>query len=244
MRSSTAKSLAASLKTSSGPFFPAERPAVTVDCVVFGYDGRRLQLLLIKRRDEPFAGLWALPGGFIRGDESLDAAALRELKEETGIAEVYLEQLYTFGEPGRDPRGRVVSVAYFALVKPSQHLLEASTDAVDAAWFPVDELPVLGFDHSLIVKVAIKRLQAKVRYAPIGFELLPREFALPELQAVYEAILGQPLDKRNFRKKILSMGILSPLAKQRKGAGRSAQLFEFDPSAYERYTRSGFSFEV
>lgn len=243
MRSSTAKSLAASLK-SSRLFFPAERPAVTVDCVVFGYDGERLQLLLIERRDAPFAGQWALSGGFVRDDESLEAAARRELKEETGIAEVYLEQLYTFGEPGRDPRGRVISVAYYALVKPNRYTLEASTDAVGAAWFPVGELPVLAFDHSLIVKTALKRLQAKVRYAPVGFELLPKEFALPELQAVYEAILERPLDKRNFRKKILSMGILAPLEKQRKGVGRSAQLFEFDAVAYEQSARSGFTFEV
>lgn len=241
--SSSGKTMKSSGKTMKG-FFPADRPAVTVDCVVFGYDDERLKLLLIERRDEPFRGRWALPGGFVRGDESLEAAALRELREETGITEVYLEQLYTFGAPGRDPRGRVISIAYYALLRPSLHTLAASTDAVRAAWFRVAELPDLAFDHAAITRVALRRLQAKVRYEPIGFELLPSRFTLSELQTLYEALLERPLDKRNFRKKILAMGVLKPLTEQRKGVGRSARLFRFDSDAYEQLKRTGFVFEI
>jgi len=193
------------------------RPAVTVDAVVFGFDGAELQILLIERAMEPFAGSWAVPGGFVAMNESLEAAALRELQEETGITRVFLEQLYTFGEVQRDPRGRVISVAYYALVKPSEHPTTAATDARQAQWFPVCTLPHLAFDHERIVAVALSRLRGKVRYEPIGFELLPKKFTLSELQALYEAILGTPLDKRNFRKKILGMGLLIALPERRQG---------------------------
>ena len=192
------------------------RPALTVDCVVFGYDRGRLWVLLIERALEPFRGRRALPGGFVHLDETIDAAALRELEEETGVKRVYLEQLYTFGELDRDPRERVVTVAYFALVKLSDHAVRAATDASDAAWFPVDELPALAFDHATILGLALERLRGKVRYRPIGFELLPKKFTLTELQRLYEAILGRALDKRNFRKKVLAMGLLQELDEELK----------------------------
>ena len=188
------------------------RAALTVDCVVFGFDEGDLKLLLIQRDIEPFEGRWALPGGFVRVDESLEEAALRELQEETGVSEVYLEQLYTFGRPDRDPREHVVTVAYYALVKLSNHSVKAATDARNAAWFDVCDLPRLAFDHDDIIEVALQRLKAKVRYEPLGFELLPPKFTIPQLQKLYEAIFGTELDKRNFSRKMLSTKLLSKLA--------------------------------
>ncbi|HOF89986.1 MAG TPA: NUDIX hydrolase, partial [Armatimonadota bacterium] len=167
------------------------RPALTVDCVVFGYDAEALQVLLIQRDLEPFIGKWALPGGFVRVEETLDDAARRELREETGLADLYLEQLYTFGALARDPRERVVSVAYYALVELFSHPVRAATDARDAAWFPVADTPPLAFDHADILAVAHARLRGKVRYQPIGFELLPEKFTLTQLQRLYETILDQ-----------------------------------------------------
>lgn len=221
------------------------RPALTVDCVVFGLDEEDLKVLLIQRGLEPFAGRWALPGGFVRVDESLDAAARRELQEEAGVKDVFLEQLYTFGDPGRDPRERVVSVAYYALVRLSEHHVKAATDARNAAWFAVDDTPKLAFDHNRILKVAEDRLRGKVRYQPIGFELLPPKFTLRHLQHLYEAILDRPLDKRNFRKKILSMGILVDLDEiETDVAHRAARLYAFDKKRYDAMVRKGFNFEI
>ena len=221
------------------------RPAVTVDAAVFGFDGAELQILLVERALEPFAGQWAIPGGFVNMNESVEAAAVRELQEETGISRVFLEQLYTFGDVQRDPRGRVISVAYYALVKPSEHPTAAASDAREARWFPVSALPPLAFDHEKIVAVALERLRGKVRYEPIGFELLPPKFTLSELQALYEAILGSPLDKRNFRKKILGMELLVALQERRQGAQhRPAQLFRFDQKAYKQLRKKGFNFEL
>lgn len=221
------------------------RPAVTVDCVVFGLDSGTLKILLIKRTSPPFAGCWALPGGFVDADETLDAAARRELEEETGLRDVFLEQLYSFGDPGRDPRGHTVSVAYYALVRQDQHTPIAATDAEDAVWYPTNRLPKLAFDHDKIIKTAINRLQGKVRYQPIGFELLARKFTLTELQGVYEAILERPLDKRNFRKKILAMDLLIETREKQKGvAHRAPQLYRFDTAKYKKLTRRGFNFEL
>jgi len=221
------------------------RPSVTVDAVVFGFDSAELQILLIERAHEPFAGSWAIPGGFVDKNESLEAAALRELQEETGITRVFLEQLYTFGDVGRDPRGWVISVAYYALVKPSEHPAAAASDARQARWFAVSALPPLAFDHKEIVATALARLRAKVRYEPIGFELLPPKFTLSELQALYEAVLGTQLDKRNFRRKILGMKLLVALTERRQGGQhRPAQLFRFDQKAYKRLRKNGFNFEL
>lgn len=221
------------------------RAALTVDCVVFGFDEGELKVLLIQRGLEPFKGRWALPGGFVRVDETLDAAARRELVEETGLRNVFLEQLYTFGEVDRDPRERVVSVAYYALVKLSDHRAKAATDAASAEWFPVSKLPKVAFDHADILRTALGRLQGKVRYQPIGFELLPEKFTLSELQHLYEAALETELDKRNFRKKVLSFGLLVPLKETRMvGRHRPAQLFRFDQKRYEQLRKKGFNFEV
>src|SRR5438105_4136935 len=170
------------------------RAALTVDCVVFGFDEGDLKVLLVERGLEPFKGRWALPGGFVRVDETLDAAARRELQEEAGLTNVFLEQLYTFGAVDRDPRERVVSVAYYALVKLSDHRAKAATDAANAEWFPISKVPKLAFDHADILTTALARLKSKVRYQPIGFELLPPKFTLSELQHLYEALLATELD--------------------------------------------------
>jgi 8-oxo-dGTP diphosphatase len=218
------------------------RPALTVDCVIFGLDeSHQLKVLLIQRKNDPFAGRWALPGGFVDMDESLEAAALRELEEETGVRDVFIEQLFTFGAPERDPRGRVVSVAYYALVNLSEHPVEAASDARWVEWFPVQELPPLAFDHDKILQMATNRLRAKVRYQPIGFELLPEQFTLSQLQQLYETVLGvDELNKRNFRTRILKMGVLREVGKQENVAHRPARLYSFDKEAYEQLFRERY----
>lgn len=221
------------------------RPALTVDCVVFGFDEGELKVLLIQRDLEPFAGKWALPGGFVHVDETVDDAARRELREETGVTDVYLEQLYTFGELNRDPRERVVSVAYYALVALGRHTPKADTDARSAAWFCVADLPSLAFDHDQILAMAIQRLKGKVRYQPIGFELLGGKFTLSQLQHLYEAILERPLDKRNFRKKILGMDLLVETDEiEQDVSHRAARLYRFDEAKYRRWVKRGFNFEI
>jgi 8-oxo-dGTP diphosphatase len=221
------------------------RAALTVDGVVFGFDAGELKVLLIQRALEPFKGKWALPGGFVRVEETLDDAVRRELVEETGLTDIFLEQLYTFGTVKRDPRERVVSVAYYALVKLSDHHAKAATDAANAQWFPVSQLPKLAFDHGEIVALALARLQSKVHYQPIGFELLPPKFTLSDLQHLYEAILGTELDKRNFRKKVLGFELLVALNEtQMSGRHRPAQLFRFDADKYEKLKKRGFNFEL
>ena len=200
--------------------------SVAVDLVIFTVRDGSLQVLLIERGVPPFKGQWALPGGFMIDRESLEEAARRELEEETGLKDVYLEQLYTFGDADRDPRGRVVAVAYYALTPPAP--LRASTDAAKAAWHPVARPPRLAFDHARILRMGLERLRAKVGYSTVGFELLPKQFTLTELQALYEAILERPLDKRNFRKKLLSLGLLKSEGQKRAaGAHRPARLYSF-----------------
>lgn len=223
------------------------RPALAVDCVVFGLSREEvdLRVLLIERALPPFVGSWALPGGFVRIDETLDRAAERELTEEAGVRVTYLEQLYTFGALERDPRDRVVSVAYFALVNPVEHVPRADTDAARAEWFSTKKLPSLAFDHEQIVTVALERLRAKVRYRPIGFDLLPATFTLTQLQRMYECILGRSLDKRNFRKKVLSFDLLEATNEKETGvAHRAAQLYRFDRARYDRLVERGFDFEL
>jgi 8-oxo-dGTP diphosphatase len=223
------------------------RPSVTVDCVVFGLgDSYDLRVLLIERALDPYQGFWALPGGFVRLEEGLEAAARRELHEETGVRDVFIEQLYTFGALDRDPRGRVISVAYYALVNLSEHPVKASSDARHAEWFKIEELPELAFDHKEILKKAIERLRAKVLYKPIGFELLPEKFTLTDLQKLYETILGQKLNRRNFRSKILKMDLLEELEKQTNVAHRPALLYKFNKEKYEELSlREGeFIFEI
>ena len=229
-----------------------EYPAhyVTVDPVIFGSeftgDTCDLRVLLIERADrgQPFHGKWALPGGFVDPKESLDAAAARELEEETGVTGAFLEQLYTFGAPDRDARGRVITVAYFALVNRSACTVRAGSDAARAEWFDIRELPELAFDHQAILDKAIARLRGKVRYEPIGFNLLPETFTLAQLHALYEAILDRPIDYSNFRRAILRMGLLKEAGEEKDVAHRPAKLFRFDDKAYARFVRRGFNFEI
>lgn len=221
------------------------RPSVTVDCVVFGLGETELEVLLIERKLPPFAGCWALPGGFVHLDESLEQAARRELVEETGLDRVYLEQLYTFGAVDRDPRERVITVAYYALVKPSEYVTRAATDASDARWFPLRQLPRLAFDHQQIVDMASERLKSKLRYQPVGFELLPAKFTLSQLQFLYEVVLERTLDKRNFRKKILALGLLDELDEYgQRDVGRPARLYRFNQRRYRQLVKAGFHFEL
>ena len=209
-----------------------ERPSVTVDVVMMSVRQGDLQVLLIKRRSWPFEGMWAIPGGFVNMNESLETAAKRELWEETGVEDVYLEQLYTFGDPGRDPRTRVITVVYFALLDSERLQVRATDDAVDVGWFPVYQLPALAFDHARILQYALERLRGKLEYTTIAFSLLPEQFTLRELQRVYEIILHRRLDKRNFRKKVLSTGILEDTgAKKMEGTHRPARLYRFNPEA-------------
>lgn len=230
------------------------RPSVTVDIVVFGYAGKgRLNVLLIQRGGEPYKGHWALPGGFVEMDEELETSALRELEEETGVKNLFLEQLYTFGKPSRDPRGRVISVAYYALVNLQDHPPSPASDADRAEWFALDELPTdLAFDHADILEIAHQRLHNKVRYQPIGFELLPEAFTLAELQTLYETILGvEALNKRNFRTRIKDMDILEEAGKQTGVAHRPAMLYRFNSEKYQDLVKrnqglrkSGLDFEI
>jgi 8-oxo-dGTP diphosphatase len=205
-----------------------ERPSVTVDIIILTIKSNELKVLLIKRKTWPHKGMWAIPGGFVGIHEDLEAAAKRELKEETGVKDVYLEQLYTFGEPKRDPRTRVITVAYYALIAFPRIRLEATTDAADVNWFSIDEIPKLAFDHNKILEYALQRIRNKIEYTNIAFQLLPDKFTLSELQRVYETILGKKLDKRNFRKKVKETNTLIPLKDTKmEGAHRPAQLFSF-----------------
>ncbi len=211
-----------------------ERPSVTVDVVILSLQDGDLKVLLIKRRRWPYEGYWAIPGGFIEMRESLEESARRELEEETGVRDIYMEQLYTFGDPGRDPRTRVITVAYLALVDYQQLHPKAADDAGDVGWFSMYHLPPLAFDHDQILDYTIKRLRGKLEYTTIGFQFLPEKFTLSELQTVYQTILGESrkLDKRNFRKKIVSTGILEPTGEYKmEGTHRPARLYRFNPKA-------------
>lgn len=214
---------------------------VTVDIVIFTIQQGVLKVLLVKRRIAPFLGQFAIPGGFIHEDEDLEQAAVRELREETGVSDVYLEQLYSFGKPDRDPRGRVVTVAYFALISADRKL-KAGSDAAEAAWYPMDHPPPLAFDHATILNYALERLRNKLEYTTVGFQLLPEKFTLTELQEVYEAILGKKLDKRNFRRKISVLKILEPVAEYRRGGQRPAQLYRFVAARFEKLKDKGILF--
>lgn len=221
---------------------------LTVDVVIFALRDGALHVLLVRRGVAPYKGRWAIPGGFVLEEESLEDAAKRELAEETGVADVWLEQLYTFGDPGRDPRGRVVTVAYYALL--SADALERTappaggSDAAEARWHRVDALPALAFDHRDILDYALERLRNKLEYTTVGFELLPAAFTLSELQRVYEAILGKTLDKRNFRKKVELLGVVTPLGEYKRtpGAKRPARLYAFSAERFERLKDRGILF--
>lgn len=222
------------------------RMLVAVDIALLAIRDERLSLLLVRRGIEPFRGAWALPGGFVREDEDLPDAALRELAEEAGVRDATLAQFRAYGAPGRDPRGRVVTIAFVALVRADDRVLAATTDADAAAWFPIDRLPTLAFDHATIVHDAQLHLRAALDREPVGFQLLPQAFTLAALQRVHEAILGRELDKRNFRRSVLEGGLVAPLpGRSEQGAGRPAQLYRYAMSAksagVERADRRGRS---
>ena len=221
---------------------------LAVDAVVLGYTPEAgLSLLLIKRKYGPYEEMWALPGGFVKDGESLEEAVSRELEEETGVKIEYMEQLYTFGKPDRDPRRRVVSVAYYALVRPQTYKLHATTDAKDAQWFPIDKLPDLAFDHKQILEIGLGRVRNKLTYEPIGFNLLGEKFAFADLLNLYRAFLGDDeksnpkLDRANFKKKLKKLGILEELPESRKqpGSGRPARLYRFNKENYFERKNSG-----
>lgn len=214
---------------------------VAVDIVIFTIQSGVLKILLVKRKIEPYLGQHAIPGGFMHEDEDLDEAALRELREETGVTDVYLEQLYSFGAPRRDPRGRVISVSYFALIS-ADRTLSAGSDAAEATWWSMKELPRLAFDHARILDYALERLRNKLEYTTVGFQLLPEKFTLVQLQEVYEAILDRKLDKRNFRRKMSLLKILKPLKEYQPSARRPAQLFRFVASRFEKLKDKGIVF--
>ena len=218
------------------------RPAVTTDCVIFGYDGKELKVLLIERGIEPFKGCWAFPGGFLNMDEDALAGARRELKEETGLEDAFIEQFHTFSEPGRDPRGRVITIAHYTLVKIQE--VEGGDDAAQARWFPIGEVPPLAFDHDRILRMAMSRLKERIHFEPVGFELLPDVFTMPQLQNLYEAILEVHFDRRNFASKMLKLGILEDTGDRPAGASsRIPVSYRFNKEKYNELKAKGFRLE-
>ena len=217
-------------------------PAVTTDCVIFGFDGNGLQVLLIERGIEPFKGKWAFPGGFLNMTETAKEGALRELKEETGLENAYIEQFNTYSDPDRDPRERVITIAHYALVRIQE--VKGGDDAAKAQWFPIDEVPQLAFDHDRILRDAMKKLRERIHFEPIGFELLPEKFTMRDLQELYESILAVKFDRRNFAKKMLHYELLNQLDETvRPTAKRDALLYSFNKENYELFKKKGFQLE-
>lgn len=216
-------------------------PAVTTDCVIFGFDGSRINVLLVKRGGEPYLGWWAFPGGFVRIEESAEEGAARELREETSLTTSYMEQLHTYSTPGRDPRERVITIAFLALVRICD--VKGGDDAKEARWFPIDEAPRLAFDHDVILRDALVRLRERIHFHPIGHDLLPEKFTMKELQNLYEAILGVNFDRRNFAKKMLHLDLLTQLDETRPTTKRSANLYSFNLEKYKELKKRGFRME-
>ena len=217
-------------------------PAVSTDCVIFGFDGSELQVLLIERGIEPFKGKWAFPGGFLNMDETAGEGALRELKEETGLENAYIEQFNTYSDPGRDPRERVITIAHYALVRIQE--VKGGDDAAKAQWFPIDKVPQLAFDHDKILRDAMRKLRERIHFEPIGFELLPEKFTMRDLQILYESILGVKFDRRNFAKKMMHYELLNQLDETvRPTAKRDALLYSFNKENYELFKKKGFQLE-
>ncbi len=221
------------------------KPSVTVDNVIFGYDNKKMSVLLLNRKDEPFAHTWTLPGGFLHMEETFEQASKRVLSTKTGLTDVFLEQLYSFDAPHRDPRGRVLSMSYYALVNPSKFEVIAGAAANDVKWFNWKNYPILGFDHAEIVETAIARLKNKILWQPIGFELLDTQFSMTDLQDLYETILELPFDRRNFYKRIMEFDILKKVGTRQTGSkGRSSDLFSFDKMKYNTLINKGLSFKI
>jgi ADP-ribose pyrophosphatase YjhB (NUDIX family) len=219
---------------------------VAVDSIIFGFNENKheLMLLLLKRQFEPAKGQWSLMGGFVNGNESLDKAAKRIVKQLTGLRNVYMEQLYAFGDVNRDPGGRIISVSYFSLIKLNDLDIQLAQKH-HAIWIPLSEIPELIFDHSEMVQRALRKLRIRARTQPIGFELLPEKFTIPQLQRLYEAIYQKPFDKRNFRRKLLSMGLLEKLEeKEKETSKKGAFYYRFKQDKYEELLRKGFNFEL
>ena len=217
-------------------------PAVTTDCVIFGFDGSDLKVLLIERGIEPFKGKWALPGGFLKMDETAHEGALRELQEETGMKNAYIRQFHTFTEPGRDPRERVITIAHYALVRLQE--VKGGDDAAQARWFTMDEIPPLAFDHDRILRMAQKMLRERIHFEPVGFELLPETFTMKQLQNLYEAILDVHFDRRNFAKKMFHLGLLIQTEDMvRTSPKRESQLLRFNKEKYDELKQKGFRLE-
>lgn len=217
-------------------------PAVTADCVIFGFDGVAIKVLLIQRGIEPFKGKWAFPGGFMTMDETAEECAKRELEEETGLTSASVEQFYCFSDVNRDPRERVITIAHYALVKLSD--VRGGDDAASARWFAMDEVPSLAFDHDRILRMAINVLKERICFEPIGFELLPEVFTMSELQNLYEAILGVKFDRRNFYNKMLKLGILSEAEPRPAGASsRIPSKYRFNKEKYDELKQRGFKLE-
>lgn len=218
---------------------------LSIDCVVFGFENNRLEVLLVKRKINPEKGSWALPGGFVLKTETLDQAAVRILEETSNVKNIYLEQVHTFSKIDRFPLRRVISVAYFALINPEKHYLKPGTETTDVNWFNINDSLNLPFDHQEILVKSLNLLRQKVRYKPIGFELLPEKFSLTQLQNLYECILGENLDKRNFRKRIMALKMLTQLNDFQKGVShRAARLYRFNSKAYNDLKNKGFTFQL
>lgn len=218
-------------------------PAVTTDCVIFGYDTKDgLSVLLVERGGEPYKGCWAFPGGFMQMNEDADTGAKRELKEETGLEAAHIEQFGCFTDVNRDPRERVITIAYFALVKKSE--VKGGDDAADARWFPISDVPALAFDHDRILRVALCRLKEMMHFKPVGFELLPEVFTMPQLQDLYESILEVKFDRRNFSSKMLKLGILTEIGHRPENAGpRIPVTYSFNKDKYDEMKSKGFRLE-
>ena len=217
-------------------------PSVTTDCVIFGYDGTKLNVLLIERGIDPFKGRWAFPGGFIKMDETALMGAKRELLEETGLKDAYIRQFHTFSEVDRDPRERVITIAYYALVRISE--VKGGDDAARAKWFPLDQIPLLAFDHDMILRRATAELRKQIHFEPIGFELMPEKFTMTQLQHLYEAILDVKFDRRNFCNKMLKLGILTELDEKLTLVNKKvAFLYKFNPESYKQMKEKGFRLE-
>jgi 8-oxo-dGTP diphosphatase len=222
--------------------YPFPRPSVTTDCVIFGYDGKDLKLLLVERDIPPFKGMWALPGGYLQMDEDAIDGAKRELFEETGLRDAYIEQFRTFSAVDRDPRGRVITIAHLALVRISE--VKGGDDAAKAQWFPLKDVPQLAFDHDMILREAMKALRQKIHFEPVGFELLPAVFTMPQLQHLYESILDVRFDRRNFASKMLHLGILEDTGDRQAGApSRVPATYRFNKDQYDALKSKGFRLE-